>query len=264
MASHVRQGQQHHAVACSVALNQSVAYLNRRDQILIKGKKYMVLHCGDPFTPMCILTIQPGQPPLLFPTTSSLMSAGAGGRHGLWRDRILTRKNQDNLQKTSRTCSWSHSRAAKGECFNKFYLLLEDEELMQEVPRWDYRDKPPWWDGSSHFWGGGTIWIFTKGTFHSWSLKNSIVGPALLISAEIQQFSPFWAFIIIGLTFSFICKFNVLKLFLIFFVSSSSVPDFMALTFFSLLCSVSTFFLVFLLFSSLLLIKAMTSHCLEQ
>lgn len=83
MASHVKLGQQHHTVACSMALNQRVVYLNRRDQILSRGKKYMVLHCADPFTPVYILIAQPGQLSLLVPTTSSLTSAGTGERHGL-------------------------------------------------------------------------------------------------------------------------------------------------------------------------------------
>jgi len=82
MASHVRLGQQHHAVARSMALNQRVVYLSCRDQILNRGKKYMALHCADPFTPMYILTTQPSQLSLLVPTTPFLMRAGAGGRHG--------------------------------------------------------------------------------------------------------------------------------------------------------------------------------------
>lgn len=83
MASHVRLGQQHHAVACSTALNQRVVYLNCRDQILSRGKKYTALHCADPFTAMYILITQPGQPSILVPTTSSLTSAGAVERHAL-------------------------------------------------------------------------------------------------------------------------------------------------------------------------------------
>lgn len=49
MASHVRLGQQHWAMACRMSFNQRAVYLNGRDQILSYGEKYtgltLLLQC---------------------------------------------------------------------------------------------------------------------------------------------------------------------------------------------------------------------------